>query len=75
VISGKSRETNRLTSVARNRAMARLRAAHEAEYRIYYNEELTARGVTPRGSVKDIKAARRERLRQELAELEREVSD
>jgi hypothetical protein len=61
------KRTNRETAAARDEATRRLRAAHEEEYREYYNEECIKRGIVPMGSRRDMK---RRRLLRELAELE-----
>ena len=66
----RTREINRSTSEARNRAMYRLKAAHPEEFRRYYNEELVARGITPRGTREEQRAAKAARLRAEADELE-----
>lgn len=60
-------ELVRNASVARNRAVARLRAAHADEWEQFYAEEAAKVGVTPR--VQQYKK-KREELMAELARLD-----
>ena len=62
--------TQAASAAARHAAEARLREAHWEEYRAYYAEECKARGVQPRGPLRETKERKAARLRAELAELE-----